>query len=93
MTDYTDPIFDDEELLLASLIADVEADKSREREEYEQMKHAFVMGEWRKWGYNKTEMVRKLDDLNGKIMGFEKALRTLYIADGQRKKRYEKREL
>jgi hypothetical protein len=88
MNDYTNTDFDDDSMLIAALIADIEADKARVRIEYDNMKETYHRQTWRREGYaSKGEFTDRMERRAGEILGFENALRTLYIAQTAREQR------
>jgi hypothetical protein len=88
LQDYTDNAFDDEEMLLSAIIADVEADKGREVVEHDDFKAFYHEGGWRKLGYTKRQLEDRIQKGAGRILGFESALRVLYTAQTAREQRY-----
>lgn len=66
--------FEDE---LDILIAEIEKRKSSARIAYDDLKHSYLQGDYRRFG-TKREVESKLSRLSGEVVGFENALSVLY---------------
>lgn len=84
MTDYTDEAFNEPDMLLAALIADVEADKGRDRVEYDNMNEAYHADRWKAEGYTKRQFEDRMQRMTGRILGAEHALSVMYRAQSVR---------
>jgi hypothetical protein len=80
VNDFRDKAFDDPDMLLAGLIADVEQDKGRVQVRYETLKETYHAGQWRSLGFTKRQIEDRMTRISGEVLGFKGALSVLYRA-------------